>query len=157
MHSAPALNYPVGRSRLQIGVLCVTGSVSIPVGLFWQYQPGSFGWRQALYASTVLAFGLAAVWAWRRTPGAGLRWDGQFWCLDVASERVSGALAVHPDFQSCMVLSPRTENGSRIWLWPERRRDPAFWSALRRAVYSSEASRPAKGSGVGALDAQVQS
>ena len=157
MHSVPALTYTVGRSRLQIGLLCVKGLVSILGGLFWQYRHGSFDWRQALYASTVLAFGLAAVWTWRRTPEAVLRWDGQTWSLDAASDCVSGTMAVHLDLQSCMVLSLRTENGSRIWLWPERRRDPVLWSALRRAVYSSEASRPAKGSGTGAPDAQVQS
>jgi toxin CptA len=140
MHSAPALTYPVGRSRFQVWLLCLIGLVSVSAGLRWVQQSGPVDWRQGLFAVTLLIYGLVDVLAWRRTPTGTLHWDGQVWGWTEMTQSLSGAVTVHLDLQFCMVLSLQSENGSRIWLWPERRRDPVRWSALRRAVFSRAAS-----------------
>ncbi len=147
MHSAPAVTYPVGRSSFQVWLLCLTGLASVLVGLLWQYQGGPIGWRHGLYALTAVVCGFFAFRAWRLTPDGNLRWDGQTWSCTARQLSVSGMVTVHFDLQFCMVLSLRSGDADRIWLWPERRRDPVRWNALRRAVYSHAAADPLNAAG----------
>ena len=136
MHSAPAVTYPVGRSHLHGGLLLATGLTSVLVGLAWRYLGNPDLWRQGLYALLAFGAGILALHVWRRTTDGELRWDGQTWNWSVGNGRVCGTVTVHVDLQFCMVLSLRADEGSCVWVWPERRRDPACWEALRRAVYS---------------------
>lgn len=136
MHSAPALSYPVGRSRLQGWLLGLTGLAGALTGLLWQAAAAPAGWRQGLFAITLLAAVIVAVRAWLRSPRGHLSWDGQAWSWLGVDRAVSGLLAVHLDFQFFLLLSLRPEHGARIWLWPERSAELATWNALRRAVFS---------------------
>jgi hypothetical protein len=136
MHSAPAVTYPVGRSRLHGGLLIASALISLLVGLVWRYQGNPERWRLGLYALIAVGVGVLAIQVWRRTPQGDLRWDGQTWNWSVGEGGICGTLAVHVDLQFCMVLSLRLIDGGRVWLWPERSRDPACWDALRRAVVS---------------------
>jgi hypothetical protein len=136
MHSAPAVSYPVGRSRFQGWLVGLTCSGGVLAGLLWRYQTGLAGWRQWLFAMIMLGTSVAAARAWRRAPQGSLRWDGQAWSWTARDASVCGVLAVHLDLQFCMVLSLRTDTGARRWFWPERRAEVALWQALRRAVFS---------------------
>lgn len=136
MHSAPAVSYPVGRSRFQGWLLVLSGLAGLLVGLIWFRQSDLAGWRQGLYAASLLVTCVMAVQAWRRSPCGSLRWDGQAWSWTERDVSVGAVLTVHLDFQFFLLLSLRTDTGSRIWLWPERRTMAARWNGLRRAVFS---------------------
>ena len=144
MHSAPAVSYPVGRSRFQGWLLGCTGLMGLLLGMLWFYASDLMGWRQGLYALTWLGANLLAVQAWRRAPRGHLRWDGSVWCWSTEAAVVSGALAVHLDFQFFLLLSLRTDTGARFWLWPERRADQPHWHALRCAVFARRSATPAE-------------
>lgn len=148
MHSAPAVSYPVGRSRFQGWLLAATALLGVLAGLLWCDASGRPGWRQGLYALALLAAGGAAFHAWRRTPPGLLRWEGQCWHWRTEAASVSGVLLPHLDFQFCLLLSLRTDAGARLWLWPERQLDRPQWHALRCAVFSrrrTEATEAAPG------------
>lgn len=136
MHSAPALSYPVGRSRFQGWLLGLTGLTGALAGLLWLYQVNPAGWRQWLFVVTLLCACLVAAAAWSRSPRGSLRWDGQAWNWTSVDASACGVLTVHLDLQFCLVLSLRLSTGARIWLWPQRSAEAALWSALRRAVFS---------------------
>jgi hypothetical protein len=141
MHSAPAVSYPVGRSRFQgqlVGMLAGFGCLA---GLVWWSLVDVAGWRQGLFfAIWVLTCGLA-IQAWFRSPVGALTWDGEAWRFSVDHGVISGNLRLHLDLQFCMLLCLRSEDAGRLWLWPERRTAAAGWLALRRAVVSSVAAR----------------
>ena len=148
MHSAPAVTFPVGRSRFQAGVLLsllVLGGVA---GGLWQAQLGTWGWRQNLFLASLAVAALFAVDAWRRRPQGHLRWDGQLWYWDSAHAHrpawplVHGGLALHLDLQFFMLLRLCPEQGPALWLWLDRGPDIRRWRALRRAVFCTS-NRPA--------------
>lgn len=140
MHSAPAVSYPVGRSRFQgwlVGLVGVTGTLT---GLLWHDAADPAGWRQWLFALTLLGGCIVAADAWRRSPRGILRWDGQAWSWTTGDTSACGILKVHLDFQIFLVLSLRPDSSARIWLWPERGTEAALWSSLRRVVFSRDAA-----------------
>lgn len=139
MHSAPAVSYPVGRSHLQGGLLFGTGLTGLLAGCLWCAAPGPLGWRQGLYMLALLTAVLVAARAWRHSSQGVLRWDGQFWVWSTEGAAVRGLIAVHLDIHLCLLLSLQTEAGTRLFLWPERRAEPASWHALRCAVFAHRA------------------
>jgi toxin CptA len=136
MHSAPAVSYPVGRSRFEAWVSALAWLAGAVICGFWLLQSSSWGWRQGLAMALVLGTGAAAASAWYFCVSAVLRWDGQAWWRETSQASQSGKLAVHLDFQSCLLLSLRTDTDERYWFWLERRGAPAAWNALRRAACS---------------------
>lgn len=149
MHSAPALSYPVERSRFQGWLLGLTGLGGVLTGLLWQAAADPIGWRQGLFAMALPVTFMAAVWSWRHSPHGNLCWDRQTWSwLSGGADPVSGSLAVHLDFQFFLLLSLRSDRGTRIWLWLQRNSDASAWNALRRAVFS-------RGNAVSCQDARV--
>ncbi|MFZ4479026.1 MAG: hypothetical protein ACOYNZ_03925 [Rhodoferax sp.] len=148
MHSAPAVSYPIGRSRFHGGLLGSASLTGILAGLLWRQQADPALWQQCLFALIVLGAGLAAVIDWWTSPDGTLQWDGQGWSLVLPLATPVGPLSAHLDLQSCLLLCLRAENGRRNWVWIERWRDPASWNALRRAVFAGSAAGPAQHSGV---------
>ncbi len=136
MHSAPAVSYPVGRSRFQLRFIVCLLALGFVAGLLW--CTAWVGWRQCLYAVTWLAAGMIAVQAWRASPRGRLIWNGQDWRWTSIGASVWGRVTVHLDLQFVLVLSLRTPTGRRIWLWPERGTNSARWQALRQAVFSRQ-------------------
>ena len=141
MHSAPAVTYPVGRSRFHAALLIGIAVTTLLVGLSWHHLGDPENWRQGCFAATAIGSGLLAFQAWRRTPSGNLHWDGQAWSWTAGATLVSGTVGVHLDLQFCVVLRLRAGDGTRVWLWPERRSDPAHWNALRRAVFAQGLDR----------------
>lgn len=136
MHNAPPVNYPVGRSRFQIGAqsaLWLLGAATVAV---WCWQVNALGWRQGLAVLTVLAAGLLLVYRWHKTPEAVLRWDGQQWFWTGGSVTIAVYVSAHLDLQHHLLLCMRPQVGKPLWCWAERATQPALWRSLRRAVYS---------------------
>ena len=149
MHSAPAVSYPVGRSRFQGWLLLGLGLGASVTGAFWLGQVDTAGWRQGLFAGVLLGTCGAAALAWRRSARGILRWDGQAWHWTGADASTPVRLTVHLDGQFVLLLSLRPDSGKRLWLWPERRVDMVHWNALRRAVFSRGGARLVQADSVG--------
>lgn len=157
MHSAPAVSYPVGRSRFQGWLVGVTGMAGAVSGVLWRYQAHPAGWPQWLFSMTLLGACLVAALAWRRSPRGILCWDGQAWSWESLDASVGGVVTLHLDCQSCLLLSLYTHAGVRLWLWPEHRADVARWNDLRRAVFSHRGAAKAPAAEVETALAQVKS
>ena len=137
MHSAPAVNFPVGRSRFQGLLIGLTSLLGAATGLLWQAQLDLSAWRLWLFALSYLLTCAVATEIWRRSPHGTLRWDGQTWHWTVKNYEPTGPLTVHLDLQYFLLVSLSPDQGARIWLWPERRSDELHWNDLRRAVFSN--------------------
>lgn len=136
MHSAPAVSYPVGRSRFQGWLIGLTGLGGVLLVLLWTNVADTVGWRQWLLGITVLGSCYLAGAVWWHSSSGSLRWDGQAWSWQMANASTSGMLTVHLDLQFVLLLSLRPSPDTRIWLWPERRSQAVRWNALRQAVFS---------------------
>lgn len=136
MHSAPTVDYPLGRSRFQAGLWLSCILVSYVAGVLWWMQSDNLGWRQGLMGLAWLIAALLGGREWQKTARGDLHWDGTCWSFTSGSKSVTGVLSVHLDLQFLLLLSLCPLNGSRIWLWPERASAPARWTALRRAAFS---------------------
>jgi len=137
MHSAPSVNFPVGRSRDASRLLgtiwaagaCCAGAASHPLD--------GIGWRTAVLWAGVLLCGGLAWWAHRQQPVGELRFDGQVWRLTGRAGDIHGVRPVPAlDLQSLLLVRLVEPGRHSRWLWLERRSAPARWLDLRRAVYS---------------------
>ena len=157
MHNAPAVSFPVGRSRFQAWFLGAAWLAGAAACAYWGSVMGATGWRLGLALALPLGAGVAAwaSWAgWQCKVGGILHWDGVCWRLEMATlsptlasssaatSALSGNLAVHLDFQGFLLLSMRFENGGIRWLWLDQCAELTRWQAFRRAVYSSAAGSP---------------
>ena len=140
---APAVLYPVGRSRFLGVCLLGLGLLGATVLLVWVL----LGTR----AETLGSVGVAAsVWLvaiggafhfWRYQVQGFLRWDGQSWSLtgwppEVESTALAAAPLVFLDLQTHLWVQVSPAGHRSIWLWLDRSSQPERWMDLRRAVYS---------------------
>ena len=140
-YPAPAVQYPVGRSRWLIVVLVLMQLASLAVLVAWLLQ-GAGAEQHVAMASLLLWAGAALLVLrfWSRLPVGTLRWEGACWHLcRVAGPPVDQTLGevavVQLDLQHHMALA-FPDARPAIWLLVERRREPVCWLELRRAVYS---------------------
>lgn len=146
MHSAPAVSYPVGRSRdagrllsglWALGAACAGAAVL--------HLDDMLGGRAALLALGVACAG-AATWWFRRGARSGeLRFDGLQWSLSGAQPVPAARAELCLDLQFLLLLRLVAPEGPRCWLWLERRAQPSRWPDLRRAVYSRAPTPPLMG------------
>lgn len=137
MHGAPAVTYPVGRSRFQGQLVALAGLVGVFVGLLWCFQASPITWRQPVFVLFLTSSLFIAFRQWRDSPTGSLRWDGQDWTWNRPGFSTNGFLTVHLDLQFCFLVCLHSERDGRIWLWPQREDRLARWRDLRRAVYAS--------------------
>ncbi|HSV53252.1 MAG TPA: hypothetical protein VLJ57_14130 [Burkholderiaceae bacterium] len=137
MHNAPAVTYPVGRSRLfgcLLAAFWLLGAVSIAG---WCLLSPNWTWKQGFGVFCLALCGMCAARSWWRMGTGELCWDGQNWHWASPSRpATSGQLAVHLDLQRHMLLRLKTAGGVSHWCWAEQFRRPERWPDLRRAVYS---------------------
>ena len=140
IHNAPAVVYPLGRSRflgqLLFG-LWFAGLLSVVVCTLTSQR---FDWRMVTAFAAVLRAGAAVHVSWRHQPVGELHWDGAVWRWESVSYQtgvVEQDIVVMADFQSSMLLRLKNPASASLWLWPEKRTFPARWLDLRRAIYSS--------------------
>ncbi|RYZ04637.1 MAG: hypothetical protein EOO24_12875 [Comamonadaceae bacterium] len=139
MHAAPSVGYPVGRSRVALGLLALAWLAGLAAATAWTVQAQAPGWRQALAFGVVAAGGVQALAAWLRSPVGVLAWTGDAWRWEPSARGAapeSGRPVIALDLQSRLLLRWRADGGPVRWLSVERGAAPAHWDALRRAVYS---------------------
>lgn len=140
MHGAPSVSYPVGRSAFQGLLLVLAWGAGALAWAAWAWLGAASPSRLAAgLAASVLPGAWAARWWWRQ-PVGWLSWDGSGWTWSPGDGEdrpagVAGALDAALDLQSALLLRWRGQ-GPPSWFWAERRRLPARWVAMRRAVYS---------------------
>jgi hypothetical protein len=136
MHSAPSVNYPVGRSRWGAALLALAWLAGAAATLQWTLYHEVPVARLAAAWLVLIAAGAMAAWRWRAQPRGSLAWDGAGWTWDgSAAPAVSGSLRVSVDLQRVLLVHWRG-GGASQWLWLERASAPERWADLRRAVYS---------------------
>lgn len=139
MHSAPSVNFPVGRSRVAgrgLWLLWCGGAASAMAASLAGHV---LGWRTLVLISTVLCAG-AVLRRFLVDRAVSIRellhFDGHGWSLSRATAFGEGRVEVCLDFQVLMLLNLSEPGCSRRWMWLERAADPQRWQDLRRAVYS---------------------
>lgn len=147
MHAAPSVSYPVGRSAFALACLALPWLGGLAAVTAWSMQSPAPDGRQGLAWLAVAACGLAAAWAWLRSPRGTLAWDGGGWqWREGEGNALPGQPDVALDLQSRLLLRWQGEDGAVRWLCLERGSAAPHWDALRRAVYS----RPSTGAPHGA-------
>ena len=139
MHNAPAVSFPVGRSRIQPWFLGGAWLVGAAVCGYWVSVMDVTGWRFGLAVVAPVAVGLVALASWtgsKHPMDARLHWDGECWRLETAAASLAGHVATHFDFQAFLLLCIRFEQGGVRWLWLEKSAEVSLWHALRRAVHA---------------------
>ena len=152
MYNAPAVTYPVGRSRIQEGL--TVGLLILAAGALglWMHQLGRLAWPQGL---GVAVWVMVAAFAWHGAvhPVSGsLVWDGREWHWAASGDAVAVAVRPHLDGQSWVLLALRPQGQRTLWLWLSRDADGLHWDALRRALWGQGGAEFAGRHAGGALD-----
>ncbi|MEO7390876.1 MAG: hypothetical protein ABIU58_01800 [Ramlibacter sp.] len=134
MHSAPAVTYPVGRSRAAGWLLLALWLLALVSTLLWWNQLQTPGWRISSAFVVLGASGALASAAWWRTPEGMLSWDGSAWGWSVWQSGAAGSLQVSLDLQDWLLVRWQAGAASQ-WLVAERTSDAVRWDDFRRAVY----------------------
>lgn len=136
MHNAPAVSFPVGRSRFQGGLLGVLAGLGFLSVLVWGFVSDSLGWRHwTAVCSCVVIFAWVG-WSWWRTDIGSLSWDGVVWHWEVAARSVAVLPEAVLDLQSALLLRLQVAGGGRVvWVWLDCASNPFRWLAMRRAIF----------------------
>ncbi|MDH6590874.1 toxin CptA [Variovorax sp. TBS-050B] len=139
MHSAPSVNYPVGRSRGATRILIAAWALGACCAGISCYLFDGAAWRQVLLVLSVLFSGAAAALALRSDGAAELRFDGLCWSLagsDPGRSVHAARAVVALDLQSLLLLRLVEPGRAARWVWAEQRAMPERWRDLRRAAYA---------------------
>ncbi len=153
-HTAPPVQYPVGRSfGVGIFVLCLHSLAALVILLWWVQAPALGGRHWAGLVVMAIA-GVCSELHWWRSPVGVLRWDGQQWhwlCGSVSESLEPPVVCL--DLQRYMLLQVRVGGGRRLWLHLEQGAFPQRWLDLRRAVYSPTGAKapPVRGARPGSV------
>lgn len=148
MVSAPSVTYPVGRCRFYAGLLVTLGLLGALVLGWWCLGVGAYrGWQGGLGAVAVLSWWVFAAWSWWRSPVGALRWDAAASSQELSRSGAWGwrgaagadsaplqRVVMSLDMQNHILLCLHSAGTCTRWVWVERRRDPARWPDLRRAL-----------------------
>lgn len=135
MHNAPAVSYPVGRSRFQAQVLALLSLAAVIVWTVWVAHSTVLSWHHAIAAVWMGVFYPLAWWCWARTTEGQLSWSGELWRWETATASVEVVPVLVMDAQIAGLLKlRRTDVAAHKWVWVEQRALSARWRALRRAL-----------------------
>ena len=137
MHSAPSVNYPVGRSRYAERLLLILWALGVFGVTVACAQAAGFDWRQGILALSSAVAGLAA-WTGilRCTDRADLSFDGQHWSISGRAALRTARASVALDLQGLQLVRLSDPARARRWVWVDRQAMPERWRDLRRALYS---------------------
>ena len=141
MRSAPAVQYPVGRSRFLATACAAVWLLGLALSASWVQLDGYPAWRVPVVLAVLVISGSMAFLSLRNLPVGTLRWDGQAWhwqAIGQTKELVLHLFRIEIDLQFGMVLRWTTEAGAGQWAWVGSRSMPLHWLALRRAMYANE-------------------
>jgi toxin CptA len=138
MHSAPSVNYPVGRSRYARRLLVSVWALGVGCVTLASLQAGGLDWRQAVLALSAIVAGAAAWTGMLQSAAPGeLDFDGRHWSISGGSTPLRTARAsVALDLQSLILVRLDEPTRPRRWVWVDRQAMPARWRDLRRALHS---------------------
>lgn len=143
MRAAPAVSYPVRRSRFAVllaALLWMVGAAAIGA---WLAQVPAPGWQRLGAVLLLLAVGGAAAISLFRAPVGTLSWDGeQWWWQPAGGAPQPGQPRPVLDLQSLLLLQWQSATGGVGWIWLARAHAPLHWQSLRRAVHSRAAAAP---------------
>ena len=147
MHTAPAVDYPVGPARWFRRAWTMVWLFALAVSLLWIWQagPGERGPWLGLIAAFVGA--LVATHVESVVGSGSLVWDAKAWWWEHGSARTSGLVTLELDLQDLLLLRFVPDSGKQHWFWIERGPDLVRWLALRRAVRATAVLRDANGAG----------
>jgi hypothetical protein len=135
MHSAPAVSYPVGRSRFHGLLVAMIAASSAVLLMMWVIRSDALQTRHlAAVVLWLASLGLAA-WHWLRTPTGSLAWDGLGWIWTCQTESCAVVPEVTLDTQGSLLLYLHTQDGNSLWAWPQRKTLPQRWLPFRRALF----------------------
>ncbi|MDD2917468.1 hypothetical protein [Rhodoferax sp.] len=139
MYNAPAVTYPVGRSRFQTGLtmaIVLAGGVAQAA---WWLLSTAHSAGHLLGLSLWLVAGSWALWCLSQTVLAQLVWDGRdwSWCSGKTHQVVVPQVIVDTQHSLLLCLHPAT--GATKWAWPAQQAQPERWLALRRALFNPSA------------------
>ena len=155
MHTAPSVDFPVGRFFISAGAGWVLSSLSL-AGFSWAVFFGQVSLETglaffllwlALVFFTAGQFRLGQAKSW-------LSWDGGEWHIHTLQalefeiepgssppheSQFQGAFSmlVHLDLQQCLFVSLVNAQGERYWFWVLQKSFPDRWHGFRCAVYSA--------------------
>ena len=149
MHHAPAVSFPLARSRFLAGLLAALALAGFSAIALWCAQQPHPGWRQGLGIAAAMAGSASAFRWWASQPIGVLRWEAGHWQARLGGLDVTGSLSVQFDLQTHLLLRFCCAGRRAIWLWLDRDADPAAWRELRRAAHAaarvpSDSGRPSK-------------
>lgn len=140
MHRAPAVNFPVRRSRRQAGlIVCVSLLAAASLAVF-VWEQNALDLRTAIFGMTIVVVGSIALFGWRHAPQGNLRWTGEHWYWSGFPERAVCSLALLMDLQSVVLVKVTADTHAPVYLWLEAAPGEANWRAVRRAIVSSQAA-----------------
>ena len=140
MHGPPAVSHHIGRSQWYFGMLATLWSVALCVSVLLLQTPLA---PEALW-SILLALGLSCALSfagWIRSDTGTLQWDGQHWLWPGFGEAPVQRMRLVLDFQKCILLQLRSEDGHVAWLWAQAGTSHHQWLAVRRAVVAAQRTR----------------
>ncbi len=150
MKSAPAVEYPVGRSFWGIRIEAALAVAWLLAQMLWWNQGAGGAWVFSFLLGMVLL--MHAAWCWRHAVQGRLEWRppdhgggrsgaddglrGQWYWHSHSHQRSTSLEQVEwtLDLQSRVLLRLRTSAGMGMWVWLERRTDPQRWPDVRRTL-----------------------
>jgi len=142
MSSAPAVRYPVGRSRFHLLLVTVLGCSGALALSGWMIVQGEPNVRHVVGWLFWLATGLLAVLTWWQTRVGELVFDGCGWIWCCRDQSTSVSIQVELDVQHTLLLRMSLPGHGTCWLWLERSSQPMLWPAARRAVFARQRDLP---------------
>ncbi|MDM0012647.1 hypothetical protein QTH87_09420 [Variovorax sp. J22P168] len=138
MHSAPSVNYPVGRSRRAERLLMALWALGVAsVTAACLADAAALDWRQAMLAASAVVAGVAAwTGVLRSSAAAELGFDGHAWSMSGEASRRNAGVCVALDLQSLMLVRLVGPGRAAHWIWLDREALPERWLDLRRALYA---------------------
>jgi hypothetical protein len=141
MHNAPAVSAIATRCRsvfsLLLIVICASVAVAVVVG-----QSSISSIAPLALPAFSLCIAAASIYGWLTSPVGRLTWDGQHWSWSGFPDEPECELALHVDFQWCVLLRLRNGRGASTWLFLQHKNNSAIWFPLRRALCAGTEDTP---------------
>lgn len=149
MHSAPAVSYPIRRSRFH-GILLAAILVGAALVLtLWIMQMQTVQVQQLVAVLLWMVTSGLAAWGWWHSPTGMLTWDGLGWIWFCREQSVPVVPEVSLDLQGNLLLHLHADSArGSVWIWPEHRLMPQRWLAFRRAVFGKVPTSDARSTGL---------
>ena len=162
MRSAPAVSYPVGRSRFHMVLICMIAVIGTVVNVAWLVQPTPA--PNLLLVSSTAVLQVALIWnavhRWRLNQAAQLAWSGRNWRFSDFDRLAQGtaeaptSVRIVLDLQFTLLVFLTDAQGNGRWVWAEQRKSPPLWLPFRRALVASDHKRTVSSSFAGEADSK---